>query len=334
MSVNTGVDIVAVEKLGSWIALSGMFGSLSQSQGAMIAFHCLTTGTPPFEWLKRNQLVGSRLTIPYDAMVAAFQQASGQVEVIEKSPEAARFKLHYQKRVTTHELTWEQAKKEPFCYNGKEKEVLAILATEDERKISAILKPKYASPRSRAVMLWARCISDAIRTVCPEATFGYYTPEEAEDIPGAVQTSATATPPVIATAPAAAKKESWPTFATLPTPDAAPTATAPTIVENPPAEDTPPWQTPAGDDTGTSIRTDGPATDAQRTQALQLIQEIEATAPGTKAKIVKKLTDSNIPNGIRGLSVAEADHLITALEKRAIASFFEADLRGAAGNPI
>jgi hypothetical protein len=84
----------------------------------------------------------------------------------------------------------------------------------------------------------------------------------------------------------------------------------------------------------TSVRTDGPATEAQRTKALQLIQEIEATAPGTKAKIVTKLTDSNIPNGIRGLSIAEADRLIAALEKRAIALFFEADLRGAAGNPI
>lgn len=337
MSSQSAVDIVAVEKLGSWIALSGMFGSLTQSQGAMIAFHCLTTGTPPFEWLKRNQLVGSRLTIPYDAMVAAFQQAGGQVEVIEKSPEAARFKLHYLKRVTTHELTWEQARKEPFAYSEKgksEKDILAILASGDQKRIDSILKSKYASPRSRAVMLWARCISDAIRTVCPEATFGYYTPEEAEDIPGAVQTSATATPPAIATAPAAPPTKPAAVKADPPATTPAPTATAPTIVENPPTEDTPPWQTPAGDDLKTSVRTDGPATEAQRTKALQLIQEIEATAPGTKAKIVTKLTDSNIPNGIRGLSIAEADHLIAALEKRAIALFFEADLRGAAGNPI
>lgn len=326
MGNGTGVDIVAVEKLGTWIALSGMFGQLTQAQGSMIAYHCITTNTPPFEWAKRNQLVGNRLAIPYDAMVAAFQQAGGQVEVVEKTPEAARFKLHYQKRTTTHELTWEQAKQEPFAYNGKEKDVLTTLATGDEKKITAILKTKYASPRSRAVMLWARCISDAIRTVCPEVTFGYYTLEEAEDIsPVQVAPIGTAAAPPVP--PTKAVQASTPTTKPATVDPPAVTATAE------PAEEPAPWETPPGDDTGTTMKTSGPATESQRTKALELIQAIEATNPGTKAKIVKKLTDSNIPNGIRGLSVAEADRLIAALEKKTIESFFESDLRGAAGNP-
>ena len=318
-------NIAAVEKIGQWIAQSQMFGQMTTAQGCVIASHCFLTETPLLEYQRRNMLIGNRPGIPYDAMVAAFQEAGGEIVVVEKSPGAARLKLVYKGKETAFGLTWEEAKQEPFCYGKRgvgEAEILAILKAGDEKAIAAILKPKYASPRSRAVMLWARCVSDAIRTVCPSANFGQYTLEEIEDIgadgpgPAALSVAKTNTPPAVASTP---KLPTAPAVATVPPAAIQPPAPA---VE-PVAEELPP-----GDDTGTQIDVDGPATDAQRVTALELLNELEATIPDIKGKLKAKLAGSGVVGGIRGLSIAEAEKLITALRVKSIGEFFAENIKG------
>lgn len=318
-------NIAAVEKIGQWIAQSQMFGQMTTAQGCVIASHCFLTETPLLEYQRRNMLIGNRPGIPYDAMVAAFQEAGGEIVVVEKSPSAARLKLVYKGKETAFGLTWEEAKQEPFCYGKRgvgEAEILAILKTGDEKAIAAILKPKYASPRSRAVMLWARCVSDAIRTVCPAANFGQYTLEEIEDIgtdgpsPAALSVAKQTTPPAVASTP---KPTAAPAVATVP----------PAAVCSPPSTiDPTPEELPPGDDTGTQIDVDGPATDAQRVTALELLNELEATVPDIKGKLKAKLAASGVVGGIRGLSIAEAEKLINALRVKAIGEFFVENLKG------
>lgn len=323
--VELAANIAAVEKIGEWIAKSQMFGQMTVAQGCVIATHCFSTETPLLEYQRRNMLIGNRPGIPYDAMVAAFQEAGGEVVVVEKSPGAARLKLIYKGKETAFGLTWEEAKQEPFCYGKKgvgEAEILAILKTGDEKAIAAILKPKYASPRSRAIMLWARLVSDAIRTVCPMANFGQYTLEEIEDIgtdgasPSVLSVAKQSTPPAVASTP---KPQPVPAVATVP----------PAVVQSPAAAvEASPVELPPGDDTGTRIDVDGPATDAQRVTALELLNELEATVPDIKAKLKTKLAASGVVGGIRGLSVAEAEKLITALQAKSIGEFFAENLKG------
>lgn len=318
-------NIGAVKEIGQWIAQSQMFGQMTVAQGCVIATHCFVTETPLLEYQRRNMLVGNRPGIPYDAMVAAFQEAGGEIEVVEKSPDAARLKLKYKGKETPFSLTWEQAKQEPFCYGErgkKESEILAILKAGDEKQIAAILKPKYASPRSRAVMLWARCVSDAIRTVCPIANFGQYTVEEIEDFasepaPAAVvKPKGDNAPPAVASTP---KPTAAPAVATVP--PAVPVSKLEPVADH--AAELPP-----GDDTGTRLDVGGPATEQQRVKALGLLNELESTVPDIKAKLKAKLAGSGIAGGILGLSVAEAEKLILALEAKQIGEFFAADLRG------
>ena len=317
--------IGAVEKVGEWIAKSQMFGSMTTAQGCVIATHCFLTETPLLEYQRRNMLIGNRPGIPYDAMVAAFQEAGGEIVVVEKSPGAARLKLVYKGKETAFGLTWEEAKQEPFAYSIKgkgEADILAVLKTGDENAIAGILKAKYASPRSRAVMLWARCVSDAIRTVCPSANFGQYTLEEIEDIgtdgpgPAALSVVKQTTPPAVASTP---KPSAAPAVATVP----------PAAIQTPaPAVDPVAEELPPGDDTGTRIDVDGPATDAQRVTALELLNELEATVPDIKAKLKTKLAASGVVGGIRGLSIAEAEKLINALRVKAIGEFFAENIKG------
>lgn len=320
-------NIAAVEKIGEWIAKSQMFGQMTVAQGCVIATHCFSTETPLLEYQRRNMLIGNRPGIPYDAMVAAFQEAGGEIVVVEKSPGAARLKLIYKGKETAFALTWEEAKQEPFCYGKKgvgEAEILAILKTGDEKAIAAILKPKYASPRSRAIMLWARLVSDAIRTVCPMANFGQYTLEEIEDIgtDGASPAALSVGKPVVSTPPAVAstpKPQPVPAVATVP----------PAVVQSPAAAVDPiAEELPPGDDTGTQIDVGGPATDQQRVAALELLNELEATMPDIKAKLKTKLAASGVVGGIRGLSVAEAGKLIDALRVKQVGEFFAENLKG------
>ena len=59
---------------------------------------------------------------------------------------------------------------------------LNYLAYEDYTKgRNGQLKDNWSTPRRRMQMMWARAVSDGVRTVCPLATRGHYTPEEAVD---------------------------------------------------------------------------------------------------------------------------------------------------------
>lgn len=339
---NLAANLAAIQQLGDVIAASQMFGSLTKAQGQVIAAHCFITGIPLLDYQRRNMLVGNRPGIPYDAMGAAFQEAGGEIRVVEKSASAARLVLVYKGKETPFELTWEQVRQEPFCYASKEAEALIHIRNNNETWLSSNLKAKYATPRSRAVMLWARCVSDAIRTVCPQANFGTYTPEELSDIEPAAPQVATATnqgaagpaatnpvtpkpaappvsPPVASPQPAAPIADAAPPVEAKPAPEPATAA---------PTEPLPPGSPPAGDDTKTSIDMDGPATMEQRQKALGYLAELQSADPSIPAKLKAKLDACGIKDGILGLTFSEADKLIQSLQVKQIDQFFTLDLQG------
>ncbi len=169
-----------VREMGRAIHSSGMFGCQSPSQGYVLALECAARKCPPLALVERYHLIMGKLSMKSEAMLADFVTDGGSHEVLDRTPDRAAIKLTRNRKSYVFELTWDQALKEPFVYEGKEADVVAKLAV---GKIGDLkMKSKYATPRARMQMLWARVVSDAVRAVAPDVTAGRYTPEETADI--------------------------------------------------------------------------------------------------------------------------------------------------------
>lgn len=156
-----GDPMVAVKQLGSAIARSKMFGCENDSQGEVLALECLSRRMPPLSLADRFHIVEGKLMMRYDAMLAEFCRQGGEHEIISRTADVAEIKLTLKGKTLTERFTWEDAQKEPFPF-GKDGKV----------------KKNWATPRARRQMLWARCVSEAVRALCPAINHGKYTPEE------------------------------------------------------------------------------------------------------------------------------------------------------------
>ncbi len=112
------------------------------------------------------------------AILADFVRAGGKYKILQRDAEGASMFASKDSTEGTYTFTWEDAQKEPFVYDGgiKEQHRQLTLPVADR-----ILKGKYATPRSRTQMLWARLISDTCNALCPESNEGMYPPEVVED---------------------------------------------------------------------------------------------------------------------------------------------------------
>jgi hypothetical protein len=169
-----------VDQLGQAIYRSGMFGCESPAQGNVMAMECMARRQPPLSLAERYNVIKGKLSMKADAMLAGFRALGGKTKVIKRTEDEACIELRLDGEKERFRFTWEEAQREPFIYNGKEADVLAKM----EAGKTPALKPKYATPRSRMQMLWARVVSDAVRTMAPEVCAGTYTPEEQADIAG------------------------------------------------------------------------------------------------------------------------------------------------------
>jgi hypothetical protein len=113
------------------------------------------------------------------AIAADFLKAGGSYRVVRRDPECAELVASFgETKNMTFKFSWDDAQKEPFVYAGPPKEQKQELAKPVEKRT---LKDKYATPRSRTQMLWARVISEMGQTLCPQACEGMYPPEVIAD---------------------------------------------------------------------------------------------------------------------------------------------------------
>lgn len=157
----------AIQLLGTAIAKSQMFGCQNESQGIVLATECLFRRTPILSMTERYHLVGSRLTMKYDYMLSEFEKAGGRYEIISRTADHASIKLTFGNRTVTESLTWEEASKEkwPYCSGTSGK-----------------LKDNWATPRARRQVMWARVVTEGVRSIAPQVTHGCYAPEEFDSI--------------------------------------------------------------------------------------------------------------------------------------------------------
>ena len=154
-----------MQELGALFERSGMFGCKQQGQGTVLVMSCLMSGMNPLEFIEHYHLVDGRPSMRADAMLSKLVERGGDYQIVQRDAEGAKISVQAGKRKGEFAFSWEDAKKEPFPY----------------QKDGKTLKTNWATPRARTQMLWARVVSDAVRTVDPGAVRGTYTPEEIQD---------------------------------------------------------------------------------------------------------------------------------------------------------
>jgi len=150
-----GID--SLEKMGKYIAESGLFGVKNPTQAVALMLIAQAEGRHPASAAQDYHIIQGRPSLKSDTMLARFQGSGGKVEWVTYTDTKVAGKFsHPSGGTVTVDWDMERAKK-------------AGLGTKDSWK-------NY--PRA---MLRARVISEAIRTVYPAVLGGMYTPEEVMD---------------------------------------------------------------------------------------------------------------------------------------------------------
>lgn len=173
----------AAEAFGNAISGSGMFGVAGAKQGMILALECMARRMPPLMLAETYHVIHGKLSMRAEKMLANFNEAGGKHRILSRTGDLASIELTYQGQTTVFSLSWEEAQQEPFVYNGKEDEVVKLLMSgaKGREALKSKIKPKYATPRARTQMMWARVVSDGVNAVFPAARQGCYTPEEVSD---------------------------------------------------------------------------------------------------------------------------------------------------------
>lgn len=186
-------NVADLQTLGTVLAQSDLFGAKNPAEGLAIVAMCQQKRISWMDFMQNFHMIQGRIAKKTDAILADFHRMGGKHEIISRTPEVAEAKFTLGKATYDSKVSWEDCKLEPFVYNGKESDVLALMERGLHDRL--VIKAKYRTPRSRMQMLWARCVSDGVRVVSPECVQGIYTPEETEDF-----TEAPATAPIVQTA--------------------------------------------------------------------------------------------------------------------------------------
>lgn len=158
-------SISDIASIGEMIARSGMYGVNNPAAGFVVAATCHQEGITLFDYYRTYHTIECKPSMKYDAMLARFRALGGSHRIIERTSDRAIIELNIGTETYTESLSWDEAKKEPYPYKTDGK----------------TLKKNWATPRARRQMLWARVVSEAIRTLRPEIVAGIYTPEETQD---------------------------------------------------------------------------------------------------------------------------------------------------------
>lgn len=151
------VPITDIEKMGTAIAKSGLFGMKTADQAIALMLIAQAEGMHPAIAARDYHVIQGRPALKADAMLARFQAAGGKVQ----------WKVYTDEEVTGI-----------FSHPSGGEITLSWTLTQAKR-IGLANKDNWKNyPRA---MLRARVISEGIRTVYPGCVVGTYTPEEIQD---------------------------------------------------------------------------------------------------------------------------------------------------------
>ena len=179
-----------IATMGQFLAQSQMFGAKNQAEGMMIVGICQQEGWSYADFMANFDIIHGRLSKKPAAMLSDFEARGGTYEIVQRDPDGSIISFKKGKRTYKFECLWKDVMQEPLPYDCKEAEAVKMLAAGQ----TPPMKPKYATPRSRMQMLWARCVSDGLRAFDPSCCKGIYTPEEVDDFAPAPSYASPQTP--------------------------------------------------------------------------------------------------------------------------------------------
>ena len=162
--------------LAQHFAQSHVMGATNAAEGMLAVVLINEIGLVKAE--SNYHIMMGRLSKKAHAVLADFVRAGGTYKILQRDEKGASMEASFKGTVGVYSFTWEQALQEPFVYAGKpDIQRYQLTVPVEERQ----LKDKYATPRSRMQMLWARLISDTCQALCPDANDGMYPPEVVAD---------------------------------------------------------------------------------------------------------------------------------------------------------
>jgi hypothetical protein len=152
-----GFSLKDLQLIAENITQSNLFGIKTRQQAMTLMLLCQADGLHPIQAVRKYHIVDGRPTLKSQAMLSDFLSRGGTVEWIKRDATECTAKFSH-KQGGTITVTWtiEMAK-------------------------SAGLASKKNWVQYPRQMLTARTISEGVNTILPEATGGFYTPEEVMD---------------------------------------------------------------------------------------------------------------------------------------------------------
>lgn len=157
--------ISGAKSYGKDIALSRLCNCENEAQGVVLAMECFARGVTALQLAEDYHIIDGKLSMRADAMLAAFNERGGKHRIVSRTADCAEIELTLDGQTISEKLTWAEAQQEPHPF----------------KKDGKTLKTNWATPRARRQMLWARVVSEGVRTLCPGVNRGRYTPEESDD---------------------------------------------------------------------------------------------------------------------------------------------------------
>lgn len=150
-------------RAGQLLAQSGMFGINNDGAGFVVAATCHQQGISLMEFQRSYHIVDGRPSMRADAMLAELRKRGGKHRIVENSVNRAAIEIEFEGQKLPFAFSMDDAKRTGDCYQKDGKTL------------------KHAWAKRPEDMLWARCVSRAVRRICPEIVAGLYTPEEVAD---------------------------------------------------------------------------------------------------------------------------------------------------------
>lgn len=164
---DTASDFIQLTEFFAQTALKAQFLKFNNlEQAKQLAMTAIIRGVDMLEVCLAFDIIGGRLSKKSSAMLAEYKSRGGKYKIVSRTADLASIEYTYEGQSQSFSLSWADVQHESYCYE----------------KDGKTLKPRYATPHSRSQMMWARLVSDSVRTIMPEVTGGYYTPEEMQDV--------------------------------------------------------------------------------------------------------------------------------------------------------
>lgn len=165
--------------IGQELYKSQMFNIRNPSEGFVIASICDQEKISYLNFKETYTMIQGNIGKRADAILASFQEQGGKHKIKEKTADKCVIVFDFNGEKYESVCDWADLIKEPFTHTSKMPNGQPVPPNVPIEQRP--LKDKYATPYSRRQMLFARCVSDGVRSICPLACKGRYTPEEISD---------------------------------------------------------------------------------------------------------------------------------------------------------